>query len=358
MKTDDLFLTELEPAHHALDTWRRRRKRREPIPETLWDLIVPLARAHGLSPVSRALRLDYYGLQRRVLSERAPDVGPAQEPHFVELSLGALQSPQDIKLFLTGWVRPTDTSLNIAISQRPDLESTQPPSIWVPDAKGEWQQVRPFMGFPGGKTKTIVVDLSGLFPTHDYRVRIATTMELFWDQIFFTTDEAAVEVVSTEMPLRGASLRYRGFSTLIPPVGFGPDRYDYGRESPLISWPPLDGRLTPYGDVTGFVRAQDNRQVTIGAGDEMELRFAVAGSGPKPGWKRDFILHNVGWDKDADLNTVFGQTIDPLPFVGMSGYPDPNGPGDQPPFANQVRRQDRTKFWRLFDGGKSLVIGH
>ena len=87
MKTDDLFLTELEPAHHALDTWRRRRKRREPIPETLWDLIVPLARAHGLSPVSRALRLDYYGLQRRVLSERAPDVGPAQEPHFVELKV-------------------------------------------------------------------------------------------------------------------------------------------------------------------------------------------------------------------------------------------------------------------------------
>ena len=270
------------------------------------------------------------------------------EPHFVELSLGALESPKELKLFLTGWVRPTDTSLNIAISQRPDLESTQPPSVWVPDAKGEWQQVRPFMGFPGGKTKTIVVDLSGLFPTNDYRVRIATTMELFWDHIFFTTDEAAIEVVQSEMPLLGASLRYRGFSTLIPPVGFGPDRYDYARVSPLVSWPPLDGRLTPYGDVTGFVQAQDNRQVTIGAGDEMELRFAVAGSGPKPGWKRDFILHNVGWDKDADLNTVFGQTIDPLPFVGMSGYPDPNGPGDQPPFANQVRRQDRTKFWRLF----------
>ncbi len=280
------------------------------------------------------------------------------EPHFVELSLGELESPQNLRLFLTGWVRPTDTSLNIAISQRPDLEATQPPSVWVPDSKGEWQQVRPFMGFPGGKTKTIVVDLSGLFPTNDFRVRISTTMELFWDHIFFTTDEAAVDVVQSEMPLLGASLRYRGFSTLIPPVGFGPDRYDYSRESPLISWPPLDGKLTPYGDVTGFVQTQDNRQVTIGAGDEMELRFAVAGSGPKPGWKRDFILHNVGWDKDADLNTVFGQTIDPLPFVGMSGYPDLNGPGDQPPFANQIRRQDRTKFWRVFDGGKSLVIGH
>ena len=81
------------------------------------------------------------------------------EPHHVELSLGDLKGSKQIKLFLTGWMKPTDTSLNIAISQRPDLEATQPPSIWMPDAKGEWQQVRPFMGFPGGKTKTIVVNL-------------------------------------------------------------------------------------------------------------------------------------------------------------------------------------------------------
>lgn len=271
------------------------------------------------------------------------------EPHHVELSLGDLKDAKQIKLFLTGWMKPTDTSLNIAISQRPDLEPTQPPSIWVPDAKGQWQQVRPFMGFPGGKTKTIVVDLSDVFLTTDYRVRIDTTMELYWDQIFFTVDEPSMEIRQTEQPLVAADLRYRGFSKMSPHPQFGPERYDYSQLASLTSWPPLDGRLTAYGRVTDFVTAQDNRQVTLGAGDELQLRFKATADLPK-GWKRDFILHNIGWDKDADLNTVYGQTIDPLPYVGMQGYPDPEGhPAEAPrPFAAQSREQSRKDFWRKF----------
>ena len=31
--------------------------------------------------------------------------------------------------------------------------------------------------------------------------------------------------------------------------------------------------------------------------------------------------HCVGWDKDADLNTLTGQSSMPLPFKGMSEYP-------------------------------------
>jgi hypothetical protein len=29
----------------------------------------------------------------------------------------------------------------------------------------------------------------------------------------------------------------------------------------------------------------------------------------------------VGWVKDGDLNTAHGQTVEPLPFHGMSRYP-------------------------------------
>ncbi|MDA1159069.1 MAG: FG-GAP-like repeat-containing protein, partial [Planctomycetota bacterium] len=138
------------------------------------------------------------------------------EPHFLELDLGQLDNPQDITLFLTGWIRPTDTSLNVAISQRPDLESTQPPSVHVPNAAGDWIKVQPFMGFPGGKTKTIAIDLSGVFPADDYRVRIATTMEIYWDHAFFTVDEKPADVRTTEMPLLAADLHYRGFSKKVP----------------------------------------------------------------------------------------------------------------------------------------------
>ena len=268
------------------------------------------------------------------------------EPHHLELDLGQLDDPQNITLFLTGWIRPTDTSLNVAISQRPDLESTQPPSVHVPDASGNWIKVQPFMGFPGGKTKTIAINLSGLFPTDDYRVRVATTMEIYWDHVFFTVDESPTEVRTTEMPLRAADLRYRGFSKKVPHAGLGPGSYNYNQLDTHQQWPPLEGRLTTYGDVTELIQQTDNRQALLGAGDEMEVRFQAVSTDLPPGWKRDFILHNVGWDKDADLNTVFGQTIDPLPFAGMVGYPDPNEPSGPKPFAAQTRQQSRTRFWR------------
>ncbi|MEO1993184.1 MAG: hypothetical protein ABGW78_14690 [Pirellulales bacterium] len=46
-----------------------------------------------------------------------------------------------------------------------------------------------------------------------------------------------------------------------------------------------------------------------------------AGTPCPPGWKRDFILSSVGWDKDANLATVEGQTTEPFPFRGMKQYP-------------------------------------
>ena len=272
------------------------------------------------------------------------------EPHFLEVDLGQLQDPQQITLFLTGWIRPTDTSLNVAITQRPDLEPTSPPAISVPDESGNWINVRPYMGFPGGKTKTIAVDLSDVFPTDDYRVRIATTMEIYWDHVFFTVDESPAEVRTTDLPLLTAALGYRGFSKRLPHSGNGrgPESYDYSTVSQRPHWPPMEGRLTGYGNVLELLAATDQQQVTLGAGDELELRFSADAPPLADGWKRDFILHNVGWDKDADLNTVFGQSVDPLPFAGMVGYPDVSGATEQQPFANQTRTQSRPAFWRSF----------
>ena len=88
-------------------------------------------------------------------------------------------------------------------------------------------------------------------------------------------------------------------------------------------------------------------------GDELRLEFE-AGPPVKPGWKRSFILHNVGWDKDADLNTLYGQTVEPLPFNSMSGYPysPQEGPADTFEYRAylqkyQTREQSFRKFWRL-----------
>ncbi|MFG0334929.1 MAG: CRTAC1 family protein, partial [Maioricimonas sp. JB049] len=248
------------------------------------------------------------------------------EETWIELDLGDLTaggdvSPEQITLFLTGWIFPTDTSINVALSQDETLPGPQPPSLWVPDADGEWQQVIPFTGFPGGKTKTIAIDISDVFLTDDYRVRLATSMQLCWDEIFFTVNEQPAAVRQQPLQLLSADLHYRGFSKRTPRPHNAPDRYDYQDVRTEPAWPPMEGQFTRYGDVAELVRDADDRQVVMASGDELTLRFAVPDEPLPAGWKRDFILHNIGWDKDADLNTLYGATAEPLPFRGMSTYP-------------------------------------
>jgi hypothetical protein len=62
------------------------------------------------------------------------------------------------------------------------------------------------------------------------------------------------------------------------------------------------------------------------------------------------VLHCVGWDKDADLNTLAGQSSEPIPFKGMKSYPP--GP-EQSAEAEQVERLNRphtrrTQSFRRF----------
>jgi hypothetical protein len=74
---------DLARARSRFEAWRCRRYRGERIPRRLWTLAVQLARLHGVSRTSTALRLDYYGLKER--AEAASDKPPFHAPAFVEL---------------------------------------------------------------------------------------------------------------------------------------------------------------------------------------------------------------------------------------------------------------------------------
>jgi hypothetical protein len=71
----------------ALAAWRQRRRHREAIPENLWRLIVPLAQSHGVSPVARALRLNYTALRQRTPAGRAPVLPGNPSGGFVEVAV-------------------------------------------------------------------------------------------------------------------------------------------------------------------------------------------------------------------------------------------------------------------------------
>ncbi len=263
-------------------------------------------------------------------------------------------------LFLTGWVYPSDTSINVAIGQNPDSPRISPPSLWIPDTQTGWKRVRESMGFPGGKPKTIVIDLTDLLDRQDPRVKIVSTMELYWDNAWLSVGDEEPDFASWKLKLLGANLHYRGVSQIIPSDSNAPETYEYSQVIKQPHWPPLEGYFTKYGDVTPLVADQDDRLVIMGAGDELTLRFA---SHPlKAGWKRDFMLRNVGWDKDADINTAYGQTVEPIPFGAMTDYAHVNGDPrellseEQVAIARyQTRSQQRTRFWRMLLPESSMV---
>lgn len=256
----------------------------------------------------------YQGFQQRIVQGLTPQ-------HHLELDLGDLSEAKTGTLFLTGWIKPTDTSLNVGFTYHPDRDAPRAPVLQVRDELGEWVDVPTPMGFPGGKTKTIAIDLTSLLPRTDGRVRIVTTAEIYWDEAFLTLDDPAAEVRTTSLGVATADLHYRGFSGKVAAPADHPEMFDYSRLTEAPLWAPMAGRFTRYGDVRELLGKADDRMVVMGSGDEMTVVFEPLASDPPEGWKRDFLLYSVGWDKDADLNTIHGQWTEPLPYGGMQGYP-------------------------------------
>jgi hypothetical protein len=64
-KTRDLP-ARLEKVRRQFEGWRRTRKVRSRIPESLWASAVKVAGTHGIHRTAKALRVDYYSLKTRV----------------------------------------------------------------------------------------------------------------------------------------------------------------------------------------------------------------------------------------------------------------------------------------------------
>ncbi len=225
-------------------------------------------------------------------------------------------------LFMNGWIFPTDASINVAMSQSDEIKVVRP-VIQVINRKGEWETIIENTGFPMGKDKTVIVDLSGKITGADHRIRIRTNMEIYWDQIFFSDCRTNAPVVANILDPVSADLHYRGFSRSFRKGGrYGPHWFDYSDVSKEPKWRDLTGNYTRYGDVLPLLKESDNKYAITNAGDETTVTFSGKNlPALPPGWKRDFLIHSVGWVKDGDINTATGQTVLPLPFHGMRSYP-------------------------------------
>jgi hypothetical protein len=243
--------------------------------------------------------------------------------HHLELDFGPGAAPEGgALLVLSGWVDWADGSTFLGEAQE-SATGLVMPYLQVKDAGGEWRTVIEDMGLPAGKPKTIVVDLTGKFLSPAREVRIVTSLCVYWDEIFLAEDVEAPAAELAEVPAARAELRFRGFSRpVIHPERKQPESFDYQTWMPVSMWNPTPGLYTRYGDVRELLAAVDDRMVVMGSGDELRLRFDAGALPPLPaGWRRDFLLWVDGWAKDGDANTAYSQTVEPLPFHGMSQYP-------------------------------------
>jgi hypothetical protein len=285
--------------------------------------------------------------------DRGPYQGIAEE-HVVEFELGSVR-PERATLVANGWIYPTDSSINVAIGQGGHVT----PSGLALDAQtrdGRWVVVNPDVGFPAGKNKTILIDLTGV-PAGARRVRLRTNLEIYWDHLAIA-ERRNTQVKTTRLQPASAELTFRGYSQTTSPRGEAPETPIYERiANTTPRWRDLVGYYTRFGSVNALLAEVDDRYVIMNAGDELHLQFQEQPP-PEAGWRRDFVLIGDGWEKDGDYNTGHSHTVLPLPSHRQPDY----GAGssslvlDEDPVYRR-HREDWEQFHTRFVTPRAFVRG-
>ena len=242
--------------------------------------------------------------------------------HYLEVDLGD-DAPKSGPLYLIaqGSIHDTESSVNVAITQG-NRWRAHGLSVEVPDGHGGWVTAQDNLGFPAGRKKTILFDLTHVFRTGTpRRVRLRTNLEIYWDAIHWAQGAPDAPLKETTLDPTMADLHYRGYSVMHMPVGAGaPEVPDYNQiEGTKQHWRDLIGYYTRYGDIRELLTTIDDRYVIVNSGDEMSLRFPQQPP-PPAGWVRDFVIKGDGWIKDGDFNSTFSKTVLPLPYHAKNEY--------------------------------------
>jgi Tfp pilus assembly protein PilF len=249
---------------------------------------------------------------------------------YAEMHHLTLEFPESVTrrsglvLFLHGWVDFEYSSSNFAAHQ-----SGMPLVVPVLEAEGEdgaFVPVMEPMGFPAGMPRMMTVDLSSIGTLRAPRLRLRSNMRVYWDQVFLARpldEEGMARMIKVnEIKLGGAHLHRRGFPREHSPDGREPKIYDYGILDDTQPFKVMAGDYTRFGRVTDLLLRADDQFVIFGKGEEVTLEFPVRGLPETPKrWVRSFLLYAGGYCKDMDPHTAHPETVEPLPFHGMSGYP-------------------------------------
>ena len=206
--------------------------------------------------------------------------------HFVELELPE-DAPRSGPLWLVGqgWVHPTDSSINVAISQGAHAAAARAcPCTW-PTPAGRFRKVRDGPGLSrAGKDKTVLLDLAGLFPAK--RAAAAAARDQPRGLLGPPRLGGGPARRAACIPRRAAlRLGRAALPRLLGDRAGGRRARPSGRatSSPARRRAGWTWRATTRASATcgELLRRVDDRYVIMNAGDELRLRFARGSAAPR-----------------------------------------------------------------------------
>ncbi len=234
------------------------------------------------------------------------------------LNLGNLIGAPQVKLVITGmvdwgladayyeWIDSfKDAAAQGLISD--GTEITPAPYLEVRAANGSWVRVQKDIPLPADyRARTYTVDLTGIFPDDatDYQIRFNNYWNVTYDYIGI--DITPQQAITTQ--------------AIKPTTATFEQLWDTLSTS--------SGAFTRYGDVTTILKDADDMYVVGRQGDQVNMQFSTANlTDPADGMERDYFFVVACWFKDPPgaWGYGFNFTVDPMPFIDMSGFPYSNG---------------------------------
>jgi hypothetical protein len=235
------------------------------------------------------------------------------------LNLGNLSEAEQIKLVMTAmadwgpaetyydWLNKFETAAVAGLITE-NTTMVPNPTIEILAANGTWIEAPQDRQIPlpsDYTARTFTVDLTGLFPENvtEYVVRFTNFWNVTYDYIGIDTTSQQDITITTLKPSSAV------FSQL----------WETNSEA--------SGAFTRYGDVTELIQETDDMFIIGRQGDRVNLQFYIENL-PKPaeGMERDYFFVVACWFKDPPDEWGYGFTftVDPLPFLNMTGFPYTN----------------------------------
>jgi hypothetical protein len=220
----------------------------------------------------------------------------------LELNLGNLSDAEEIKLVVAGTIIFSSGEEQGAWAgqfwDKPYEKPFPPPYMEVKDTQGNWVPVPDNRQFPllDVTPNCFVVNLTGVFLTKDYSLRIHTFFNTEFDYI--GVDTTTQQTLNIHEVKSSSAILDQAFPTNSNSTG----------------------NFTRYGDVTELLQSPDNQYVIMRQGDQIHLLFPDSLPHVPRGMERDYFLFVSVWFKVDGLPYV-DFAVDPLPFQEMSCFP-------------------------------------